>query len=145
MLFPLNDLPANVTVIQHAPIMAPAFIDIQIYGASSKLFSVYPSVDTLYKMKAHCNNGGAKYFLPTIATNTNEVFKKGIDAMHEYWKNGGKGIPGLHIEGPWINKIKRGAHIERFIHSPAIRRSKRSIGIWQRRYKNNYACSGSLF
>jgi N-acetylglucosamine-6-phosphate deacetylase len=120
----LNDLPANVGVIQHAPILAPAFIDIQIYGASSKLFSVYPSAETLYTMKAHCKRGGTKYFLPTIATNTADVFKNGIDAMHEYWKSGGEGIPGLHIEGPWINKNKRGAHIESFIHSPDMKEVK---------------------
>ena len=116
----LDNLPGNVTPREHAPILAPAFIDIQIYGASSKLFSVYPTTDTLYAMKTHCNNGGTKYFLPTIATNTSEVFKKGIDAMHAYWKSGGESIPGLHIEGPWINRIKRGAHIESFIHAPEI-------------------------
>jgi N-acetylglucosamine-6-phosphate deacetylase len=116
----INNLPGNVSVIQHAAILAPAFIDIQIYGASSKLFSVYPTADTLLKMKEHCNNGGTKYFLPTIATNTAEVFKKGIDALHDYWKNGGTGVPGLHIEGPWLNKVKRGAHLEKFIHVPEI-------------------------
>ena len=116
----LNDLPASIAVAQQAPIIAPALIDIQIYGAASKLFSVDPSMDTLYKMKTYCNSGGAKYFLPTIATNSDDVFKAGIDAMHEYWKSGGNGIPGLHIEGPWINKIKKGAHIEKFIHSPEI-------------------------
>src|SRR6185312_4562874 len=61
---------------------------------------------------------------PTIATNSTEVFKKGIDAIREYWKRGGGGIPGLHIEGPWINKIKRGAHIESFIHSPGMNEVK---------------------
>jgi len=117
---PLNNLPADTPVIYHAAMLAPAFIDIQIYGASSKLFSVYPSADTLHKMKAHCNSGGTKYFLPTIATNNADVFKKGIDAIHSYWKSGGEGVPGLHIEGPWINKTKRGAHIESFIHTPEI-------------------------
>lgn len=120
----LNDLPSSVSVIQHVPILAPALIDIQIYGAASKLFSVYPSVETLHKMKMYCNKGGAKYFLPTIATNTSDVFKKGIDAIQDYWKSGGEGIPGLHIEGPWINKIKRGAHIENFIHSPEMKEVK---------------------
>ena len=120
----LTDLPASIALIQHAPIIAPALIDIQIYGAASKLLSVDPSVDTLYKMKTYCNNGGAKYFLPTIATNTIDVFKKGIDAMHEYWKSGGEGIPGLHIEGPWLNKIKRGAHIENLIHAPEMEEVK---------------------
>jgi N-acetylglucosamine-6-phosphate deacetylase len=116
----LNNLPADIPVIQHASILAPAFIDIQIYGASSKLFSMYPSADTLHKMKEYCDKGGTKYFLPTIATNTIDVFKKGIDAIKEYWKNGGAGVPGLHIEGPWINKEKRGAHIESLIHAPQM-------------------------
>src|SRR5664279_6418042 len=115
---PLEILPANIPVLQHASIIAPAFIDIQIYGASSKLFSAHPAAGALNKLKEHCNKGGTKYFLPTIATNSMEVFKKGIDAVKEYWKNGGEGIPGLHIEGPWINKEKRGAHIESFIHVP---------------------------
>lgn len=119
-IVPIQKLRTGVTVIQHAPLLAPAFIDIQIYGAASKLFSVYPDADTLYKMKAHCNGGGTKYFLPTIATNNSDVFHKGIDAIKEYWKQGGTGVLGLHIEGPWINKIKRGAHIESFIHSPQM-------------------------
>ena len=113
-----NHLPGNIPVIQHSSVIAPAFIDIQIYGASSKLFSADPSAEALHKMKEHCDKGGTKYFLPTIATNTIDVFKKGIDAVKDYWKNGGSGVPGLHIEGPWINKEKRGAHIESFIHAP---------------------------
>lgn len=114
----LNNLSADIPVIQHASILAPAFIDIQIYGASSKLFSADPTADALHKMKDHCIKGGTKYFLPTMATNSIDVFKKGIDAIKEYWKNDGAGVPGLHIEGPWINKEKRGAHIESFIHAP---------------------------
>src|SRR5665213_1319766 len=116
----LDNLPEDVFIIQHAEILAPAFIDIQIYGAASKLFSVFPSADTLEKMRKHCLMGGTKYFLPTIATNEPEIFRKGIDAIREYWKNGGTGVIGLHIEGPWINVKKRGAHIEKFIHSPEI-------------------------
>ena len=72
----LNNLPGDIPVIQHASILSPAFIDIQIYGASSNLLSADPTADTLYKMKEYCNKGGAKYFLPTMATNTTEVFKK---------------------------------------------------------------------
>jgi len=117
-VLPVEKLRTGVTVIQHVPVIAPAFIDIQIYGASSKLFSVYTDADTLFKMEEHCKKGGTKYFLPTIATNTMEVLKKGIDAIRKYWAQGGKAIPGLHIEGPWINKIKKGAHLENLIHSP---------------------------
>ena len=103
-----------------AHIIAPAFIDVQIYGAHKKLFAIYPSTDTLQKMYEYCKAGGANYFLPTVATNSTEVFHKCIDAVKKYWNEKGKGVFGLHIEGPWINKLKKGAHIEEYIHSPTI-------------------------
>ncbi|MFI5186153.1 MAG: N-acetylglucosamine-6-phosphate deacetylase [Chitinophagales bacterium] len=108
--------------------MAPAFIDLQIYGAHQKLFAVYPGTDSLDKLKKYCNSGGAAYCLPTVATNTMDVFYKCIDAIRDYWNKGGGGILGLHIEGPWINPAKRGAHIESFIHSPARREVEELIG-----------------
>ncbi len=101
-------------------IIAPAFIDIQIYGAYGKLFSVYPDTDSLHKLYAYCTAGGASHFQPTVATNSYDVFYKCIDAVRAYWKDGGKGCLGLHIEGPWINQQKRGAHTGSFIHSPGI-------------------------
>ncbi|MEO6288818.1 MAG: N-acetylglucosamine-6-phosphate deacetylase, partial [Ginsengibacter sp.] len=88
--------------------------------ASSRLFSISPTAVTLQKMYDHCRRGGTSWFLPTIATNTMDVIEKGIDAIKEYWDTDGKGVIGLHIEGPWINKIKRGAHLENLIHEPEI-------------------------
>ena len=82
---------------------------------------MYPDTDALYKLKEYCEKGGAAYCLPTAATNTLEVFYKCIDAVRAYWNEGGEGILGLHIEGPWINPIKRGAHIESLIHSPTVK------------------------
>ncbi|MBS1626601.1 MAG: N-acetylglucosamine-6-phosphate deacetylase [Bacteroidetes bacterium] len=102
----------------------PAFIDIQIYGGHGKLFSVYQNTDALFELNKYCSNGGALHFCPTVATNSIDVFLKCIDAVKEYWNKGGKGCIGLHLEGPWINKIKRGAHIESFIHSPTIEEVK---------------------
>jgi N-acetylglucosamine-6-phosphate deacetylase len=119
-VLPIVSLSGGVTVKHHSPIIAPAFIDVQIYGAGEKLFATYPTTDSLQKLYQHCVAGGTHHFLPTAATNTHEVFYKCIDAIKEYWDKGGKGVVGLHIEGPWINKLKRGAHIENIIHSPTI-------------------------
>ncbi len=101
-------------------ILAPAFIDLQIYGAYDKLFSVYPDTNSLGLLNKYSSSGGAAFCMPTVATNLPEVFFKCIDAIRSYWKNGGEGILGLHAEGPWINKLKRGAHIESLIHSPSL-------------------------
>lgn len=104
--------------------IAPAFIDLQIYGAYRKLLAVYPEADSLFKLKEYCEKGGAAYCLPAVATNTYEVFYKCIDAVKDYWNRGGEGILGLHIEGPWINPAKRGAHVEALIHSPTMQQAE---------------------
>lgn len=104
--------------------IAPAFIDLQIYGAGNKLFAVYPEKDALVKLVDCCRSGGAAFCMPTVATNHYDVFYKCIDAVKDYWNDGGTGILGLHIEGPWINKAKRGAHVEACIHSPTVEQAK---------------------
>lgn len=108
---------------EHFPgcFLAPAFIDLQIYGAHKKLLAVYPEADSLFKLNEYCNNGGAAFCLPTVSTNTYEVLYKCIDAIKDYWNKGGQGILGFHIEGPWINPVKKGAHIESLIHSPSLK------------------------
>lgn len=109
---------------QRYPVIAPAFIDIQIYGAYDKLLAVYPRADSLHKLYAYCSKGGASHFQPTVATNGYPVFYACIDAVRAYWKEGGKGCLGLHVEGPWINPKKRGAHLASFIHSPSVAEAK---------------------
>lgn len=119
-LIPMVSLPNDARIKKHLTLITPAFIDVQIYGAAGKLFATYPTTDSLKKLYDHCIAGGTHYCLPTAATNTKEVFYKCIDAIRAYWDENGKGILGLHIEGPWINKLKRGAHIESLIHSPIL-------------------------
>jgi N-acetylglucosamine-6-phosphate deacetylase len=97
----------------------PSFVDVQVYGAGGKLLAAFPSADTLALMHQTFSAQGTYLFQPTVATNSPEVFRECIDAVREYWNNGGKGVHGLHLEGPWINPEKKGAHIEQFVHAPS--------------------------
>ena len=105
-------------------ILIPAFIDLQIYGANKKLFAVYPTVEALSDLYNYCKDGGAVLFQPTLATNTVDVFFRGVDAVRQYWKEGGKGVIGLHLEGPWLNPEKKGAHPKELIHPPTLEEVK---------------------
>jgi N-acetylglucosamine-6-phosphate deacetylase len=105
-------------------LIVPAFIDIQVYGAAKKLLAIYPEAETLQLMYEEFFREGTCLFLPTLATNTIEVFKKGIDAVREYWKQQGKAVYGLHLEGSWLNEVKRGAHVKEWIHSPTVEEVK---------------------
>ncbi len=109
-----------VPATQHFSCLIPAFIDIQIYGAAQQLFAVYPTTEALQNLYNYCLAGKTHYFLPTVATNTYPIIYSCIDAIKKYWQQGGKGCLGLHIEGPWINEVKRGAHVESIIHTPTL-------------------------
>ena len=107
--------------------IAPALIDLQIYGGNGYLFSADPSIEAIEATYKYCLQGGASKFLLTAATNSSGIFSKGIAIVKEYLNNGGKGLPGLHLEGPWINPEKRGAHILEYIHKPTIDEAKKLI------------------
>jgi N-acetylglucosamine-6-phosphate deacetylase len=102
------------------PLIIPALIDLQIYGAAGKLLSEFTDADCIEKIYQYCLKGGAAYFQPTIASQTYPIIYKAIDAVKAYKTNGGKGCIGLHIEGPWINELKKGAHQASVLHTPSI-------------------------
>ncbi|MEP6616327.1 MAG: N-acetylglucosamine-6-phosphate deacetylase [Ginsengibacter sp.] len=120
-IVPFSSLTGVVKDYRHAGILAPAFIDLQVYGAGNRLFALYPDTDSLQRLYKYCVAGGTNHFLPTVATNTLPVIHRCIDAIKAYGKANGKGVPGLHLEGPWINPAKRGAHIEALIHPPSLK------------------------
>jgi N-acetylglucosamine-6-phosphate deacetylase len=100
--------------------MAPAFIDMQIYGGNGKLFSHELSVESLKATYEYCLHGGCSHFMITMATNTIDKFLKGFEVVRAYWEQGGKGLLGLHLEGPYINPVKRGAHLATCVKKPTI-------------------------
>jgi N-acetylglucosamine-6-phosphate deacetylase len=124
-IVPAEKIPADCNRIELAGhLLVPAFIDIQIYGAHKKLLAVYPEPETLRLTYEYCKAGGATLYQPTVATNTLEVFYRCIDAVRAYWQQGGEGVWGLHLEGPWINEVKRGAHIKELIHPPTLKEAR---------------------
>jgi len=101
--------------------LAPAFIDLQIYGGNGRLFSADLTTDALEAVYEYCLQGGCTRFMITLATNSIDKFIQSMEVARNYQAGGGKGLLGIHLEGPYINPAKKGAHIERFIKKPTVK------------------------
>ena len=103
-----------------SPFIIPALIDLQLYGADGKLLSEFPEKETIEKIYQYCIESGTGFFQPTIASQSMDIIYASIDAVKTYQAAGGKGCIGLHLEGPWINVGKKGAHDVSVIQVPDI-------------------------
>jgi N-acetylglucosamine-6-phosphate deacetylase len=100
-------------------LIIPGFIDLQIYGAGGRLFSANPTVESLTIIENNLFKKGTTGFLACIATNTPEVFNACIIAAKEH-KKIAKNCLGLHLEGPFLNAKRRGAHVSEFIRKATL-------------------------
>lgn len=99
--------------------LIPGFIDLQIYGAAGKLFSAEPSLNSIKIIEDQLLKEGTTSFLICLATNTPEVFNQCISVIKEY-RNDARNCMGLHLEGPFINPEKRGAHVKEYIRKASL-------------------------
>jgi N-acetylglucosamine-6-phosphate deacetylase len=102
----------------------PGFIDLQIYGSGGKLFSAYPEAETLRQMDLDLIGKGTTGFLACVATNTPEVVWTSVTAAKAY-RDEAIGFLGLHLEGPYLNAKRRGAHIAEYISKASLDEVKR--------------------
>lgn len=118
---PLNDHFEEVIDL-YGCIVLPGLIDLQIYGAGGLLFGGDPTMKALERMESELCKQGVTGFLATIATNTSNLVSQGIataqamrdreDKVGNFW--------GLHLEGPYLNPAKRGAHPEHLICTATV-------------------------
>lgn len=88
--------------------LAPAFIDLQVNGGGGILFNDDPSAAALKKIRDAHEQFGVLHILPTVISADINTIQKAIAAVREF--DGKGGVLGLHIEGPFINKERKGIH-----------------------------------
>jgi len=90
--------------------LLPGFIDCQVNGGGGALFNDDPSVATIRTIGAAHRRFGTTAFLPTLISEDFTVIARAIKAVREAMSSHVPGVAGVHIEGPFINEARAGAH-----------------------------------
>ncbi|HAS80135.1 MAG TPA: N-acetylglucosamine-6-phosphate deacetylase, partial [Fusobacteriaceae bacterium] len=91
-------------------LIAPAFIDLQLNGCGGVLLNEDISINTFKVMNETNIKYGCTLFTPTLITCEDEKIERALQLMEEIEDLESLGVLGLHIEGPYISKEKKGTH-----------------------------------
>lgn len=96
-------------------LLVPGFIDVQVNGGGGALLNDNPTIDTVRHIAESHRKFGTTGLLPTVITDAPEVLSKAIAAVKAARAENLPGVLGIHIEGPFLDKERKGAHELRFI------------------------------
>jgi N-acetylglucosamine-6-phosphate deacetylase len=124
--------PANLPVIDlQGKILTPGYVDLQVNGGGGSYVSLQPSPESFDEiLKAHLSQGTTSMLL-TLTTSTPELREAVINSAKQNVNNHPSLILGIHLEGPFLNPKKKGAHNEPWLQKPSpqlIREMKRASG-----------------
>ena len=115
---PQSSLPASMDrVILDGGILAPGFIDVQVNGGGGALMNDHPSVDVVRRIAESHRQHGTVGLLPTVITDAPEVMAAAITAVQQAISMAMPGVLGIHIEGPFLDPARKGAHDAQFIRA----------------------------
>ncbi|WP_064694910.1 N-acetylglucosamine-6-phosphate deacetylase [Rhizobium aegyptiacum] len=98
------------TVDARGHILVPGFIDLQVNGGGGALFNEQPTLEGIRKIcEAHARFGTTA-LLPTLITDTCEATTAALKAGIEAKAAAIPGFLGLHLEGPHLSVVRKGAH-----------------------------------
>ena len=103
-------------------IISPGLIDLQINGAGGADFTANPVPSSLRTIAALLPKFGCTSFLPTLLSASNETILTALQATRWLRDNPESGAQtlGLHVEGPFLNLDRVGAHDINFIREPSM-------------------------
>jgi len=110
--------PDTETLDARGRLLAPGFIDLQLNGAFGDDFTMEPP--SIWRVAAQIVRYGVTSFLPTIITAPLAKIAQAQETLATGRPAGFRGAEplGLHLEGPFLNPAKKGAHNPAYLRPP---------------------------
>jgi N-acetylglucosamine-6-phosphate deacetylase len=90
-------------------ILAPGFIDWQVNGGGGTLFNEAPTVEGIRAIVEAHRKFGTTAMLPTVITDAPGTLAAALEAANAARREA-PGAIGIHVEGPFIDPRRKGAH-----------------------------------
>src|SRR3974377_1637106 len=100
-------------------ILAPGFIDIQVNGGGGVLLNDQPTAAGIRVIVDAHRKSGTTGCLPTLITDRRDVLERLVKVAPAALII--PGVLGFHLEGPALNKARKGIHLESEIRVPDAR------------------------
>ncbi|MCZ4295975.1 N-acetylglucosamine-6-phosphate deacetylase [Vibrio sinaloensis] len=108
---PVSELPQGIeTRDLNGANVSPGFIDLQLNGCGGVMLNDEITAETMQIMHQANLKSGCTSFLPTLITSSDEDMRQAVAAAREYHAKYQNQSLGLHLEGPYLNVMKKGIH-----------------------------------
>ncbi len=110
-IVPASAAPAEAeTIDARGLLLVPGFIDLQVNGGGGVLLNDEPTLDGIRQICSAHARFGTTALLPTLITDRREIRTAAIKAGIVAKAAAVPGFLGLHLEGPHLSVVRKGAH-----------------------------------
>jgi N-acetylglucosamine-6-phosphate deacetylase len=111
--------PPGAIALPAGTILAPGFIDVQVNGGGGVLLNDQPTEAGVRRIVEAHRRHGTTGCLPTLITDRADVLERLAASAQASLQI--PGVLGFHLEGPALNKLRKGIHLESEIRLPDAR------------------------
>lgn len=115
-ILPYSERPHGAARDLGGGLLAPGYIDVQVNGGGGVLFNEDPTPEGIARIAAAHRKHGTVGLLPTLVTDTPQLMAAAIAATHEA-RHLTPAALGIHLEGPFLDPARKGAHELRYIRN----------------------------